>query len=144
MKHALLLLCLFVSTFTFAQTATQPALIQPQELVTILQAGKAKPLILNIGPRMLYNQAHIPGAEYIGAGSEPQAREALRARVKSLPKKQAIILYCGCCPWSHCPNVYPAYKELFELGFTNVKVLYIATNLGADWVYRGYPTVRGQ
>ena len=144
MKHALLFFCIVFSTFAFAQTATEPALIQPQELATILQSGKAKPLILNIGPRMLYNQAHIPGAEYIGAGSEPQAREALRARVKSLPKKQAIVLYCGCCPWSHCPNVHPAFKELFELGYTNVKVLYIATNFGADWVYRGYPTERGQ
>ena len=144
MKHALVLFFFIFSTFAFAQTATEPALIQPQELASILQAGNAKPLILNIGPRMLYNQAHIPGAEYIGAGSDPQGRETLRARVKSLPKKQAIVLYCGCCPWSHCPNVHPAYKELFELGYTNVKVLYIANNFGADWVSRGYPTERGQ
>ena len=143
MKHALFLFCLIFSTFTFAQAATEPALIQPQELASILQATKAKPLILNIGPRMLYNQAHIPGAEYIGAGSDAQGREALRTRVKSLPKKQTIVLYCGCCPWSHCPNVHPAYKELFELGYTNVKVLYIANNFGADWVDRGYPTERG-
>jgi 3-mercaptopyruvate sulfurtransferase SseA len=144
MKHALLIFTLIFSTLAFAQSATEPALIQPQELASILQAGKAKPLILNIGPRMLYNQAHIPGAEYIGAGSDAQGRVALRARVKSLPKKQAIVLYCGCCPWSHCPNVHPAYKELFELGYTNVKVLYIANNLGADWVDRGYPTERGR
>jgi len=143
MKHALFLFCLIFSTFAFTQPATEPALIQPQELASILQATKAKPLILNIGPRMLYNQAHIPGAEYIGAGSDAQGREALRTRVKSLPKKQFIVLYCGCCPWSHCPNVHPAYKELFELGYTNVKVLYIANNFGADWVDRGYPTERG-
>src|SRR6185369_7642468 len=143
MKHALFLFCLIFSTFAFAQSATEPALIQPQELASILQAGKAKPLILNIGPRMLYNQAHIPGAEYIGAVSDPQGREALRTRIKSVSKKQAIVLYCGCCPWSHCPNVHPAYKELFELGYTNVKVLFIANNFGADWVDRGYPTERG-
>jgi 3-mercaptopyruvate sulfurtransferase SseA len=143
MKQALFFLFLIFSTFAFAQSATEPALIQPQELASLLQASKAKPLILNIGPRMLYNQAHIPGAEYIGAGSDAQGREALRTRVKSLPKKQAIVLYCGCCPWSHCPNVHPAYKELFELGYTNVKVLYIANNFGADWVDRGYPTERG-
>jgi len=143
MKYALFLSFLIFSAFAFAQTATEPALIQPQELASILQAGKAKPLILNIGPRMLYNQAHIPGAEYIGAGSDPQGREALRTRVKSVSKKQAIVLYCGCCPWSHCPNVHPAYKELFELGYTNVKVLFIANNFGADWVDRGYPTERG-
>jgi thiosulfate/3-mercaptopyruvate sulfurtransferase len=145
MKRPLLLILAFVFSLpAFAQNATEPTLIQPQELVATLQSSKAKPLILNIGPRMLYAQAHIPGAEYLGATAEPQAREALRARVKSLPKNQAIVLYCGCCPWSHCPNVHPAYKELFELGYTNVKVLYIANNFGADWVARGYPTVRGQ
>jgi hypothetical protein len=145
MKRTLLLIVASLfSLATVAQTASQPALIQTQELASLLQSSKAKPLIFNIGPRMLFAQAHIPGAEYIGATSEPQAREALRARVKSVPKKQEIVLYCGCCPWSHCPNVYPAYKELFELGYTNVKVLYIANNFGADWVYRGYPTVRGQ
>lgn len=135
---------LFLSLAAFAQSATEAALIEPQELAAIFQSGKMKPLILNVGPRMLYAQAHIPGAEYIGAASEPQAREALRARVKSVPKNQAIVLYCGCCPWSHCPNVHPAYKELFELGYTNVKVLYIANNFGADWVDRGYPTERGR
>jgi hypothetical protein len=29
------------------------------------------------------------------------------------------------------------------MGFINVKVLYFADNLGTDWVYKGYPTVRG-
>lgn len=145
MKHILVLLApLLISFPVFGQfAATQPALIQPQELVAILNSKQPKPLILNIGPRMLYEQAHIPGAEYIGAGSEESGRQALRNRVKNMPKKQFIVLYCGCCPWSHCPNVHPAYKELFELGFRNVKVLYIADNFGTDWVYRGYPTERG-
>jgi rhodanese-related sulfurtransferase len=126
-----------------AQVATEPALIQPAELASLLQSKQLKPLILNVGPRLLYRQAHIPGAEYIGAGSDPAARQALRDRVKSVPKNQPIVLYCGCCPWSHCPNFHPAYKELFELGFNKVKVLYIASNFGADWVDRGYPVERG-
>jgi hypothetical protein len=145
MKQSLLLIFTFLfSVVAFAQSSTEPALIQPQELASLLKSGTAKPLILNVGPRMLYAQAHIPGAEYIGAASEPQAREALRDRVKSVPKTQAIVLYCGCCPWSHCPNVHPAYKELFELGYTDVKVLYIENNFGADWVDRGYPSERGR
>jgi rhodanese-related sulfurtransferase len=145
MKRTLLLFGLLVSLSAVGQfAATQPALIQPQELAAILNSKQPKPLILNVGPRMLYAQAHITGAEYIGAGSEEAGRQALRNRVKNVPKKQFIVLYCGCCPWSHCPNVHPAYKELFDLGFRNVKVLYIANNLGADWVDRGYPTVRGQ
>lgn len=143
-RSLLFISSLLFSLVLFAQTATEPALIQPQELASILRSGKAKPLVLNVGPRMLYAQAHIPGAEYIGAASEPQAREALRARAKSVPKTRAIVLYCGCCPWSHCPNVHPAYKELFQLGYTNLKVLYIGNNFGADWVDRGYPTERGR
>ncbi len=120
-------------------------LITPEELFNVLQSPKGqKPLILNVGPSLLYMQAHIPGAEYIGAGSEPQGIESLRRRVKSLPHNTFIVLYCGCCPWSHCPNVHPAYNELHKAGFSNVKVLYIADNFGTDWVYKGYPTIKGQ
>jgi len=120
-------------------------LITPEDLVKILQAPKGvKPLILNIGPRVLYAQAHIPGAEFIGPTSEPQSLEALRIRVKSLPRGKLIVVYCGCCPWNHCPNVQPAYKMLSEMGFKRAAVLYIANNIGVDWVYRGYPTTRGQ
>ena len=68
--------------------------------------------MLNVGPSILYMQAHIPGAEYIGAADGKQSLERLRTRVKSLPRNKSIVLYCGCCPWSHCPNVRPAYNEL--------------------------------
>ena len=124
-------------------TALSPSvLIQPAELVKALQSARPKPQILNVGPKMLYLQAHIPGAEYIGPGSDPESIKQLHARAQSLSHAALIVLYCGCCPWSHCPNVAPAYSELQRMGFTNIKVLYIADNLGTDWVYKGYPTVR--
>jgi len=126
-----------------ATALSQSVLIQPAELVIALQSGKTKPVILNLGPKMLYLQAHIPGAEFIGPGSDQETIQQLRARAQSLLHSSLIVLYCGCCPWSHCPNVAPAYTELQRMGFTNVKVLYIADNLGTDWVYKGYPTVRG-
>jgi thiosulfate/3-mercaptopyruvate sulfurtransferase len=135
---------------TEAQSASELApgsahLINPEDLVNTLQSPKGeKPLVLNVGPHLLYMQAHIPGSEYIGAGSDSQGIESLRRRVKPLPRKTMIVLYCGCCPWSHCPNVRPAYNELHKAGFSNVKVLYIADNFGADWVYKGYPTIKGQ
>ena len=120
-------------------------LISPEDLVKVLQSPqKARPLILNVGPWLLYRQAHIPDSEYIGAGSDKQALERLKTRVKSLPHNESIVLYCGCCPWSHCPNVLPAFKELSAMGFSNVKVLYIAGNFGTDWVDKGYPTIKGQ
>jgi rhodanese-related sulfurtransferase len=119
--------------------------VSPEELVKLLQASKAeKPLILNVGPSMLFQQAHIPGSEYVGATSDPEGLAQLRATVKPVAHNKSIVLYCGCCPWSRCPNVRPAYKELHNLGFNNVKVLYIANNFGTDWVDKGYPTVKGR
>jgi rhodanese-related sulfurtransferase len=117
-------------------------LISPEQLNQLLKTQK--PVILQVGPKALYQQAHIPGAEYIGGTSSPEGIDALRARVKSLPKDTVIVVYCGCCPWSHCPNVHPAYKELRNLGYSNVRVLYIANNFGADWVDKGYPTAKGE
>jgi thiosulfate/3-mercaptopyruvate sulfurtransferase len=120
-------------------------LMSPEELFNLIQSAKGeKPVILNVGPHLLYMQAHIPGAEYIGSGSDKQGIESLRRRVKTLPHNRFIVLYCGCCPWSHCPNVRPAYDELHKAGFSNVKVLYIADNFGTDWVDKGYPTIKGQ
>ena len=141
-----LTVCFFVS-LAVAQSELEPGsaqLITPEDLVKLLQAPKTeRPLILNVGPSLLYMQAHIPGAEYIGAASTPQGLQALHERARKLPHNTFILLYCGCCPWSHCPNVRPAYNELHKMGFTNVKVLYIAGNIGTDWVEKGYPTIKG-
>ncbi len=120
----------------------QAHLMQPPELAAMLRSASAKPLVLQVGFRILYEQAHIPGAEYVGAGSEPAGLDGLRARVKPLPKNTVIILYCGCCPWSRCPNVQPAYAALQAMGFSNAKVLFIPDNFGADWVDKGYPVTR--
>lgn len=113
-------------------------LIQPQELLKAIRSS-VKPIVFYVGPRFLYAQARIPGADFIGPASDPQSLENLRKRVALLPKTSAIVLYCGCCPWDHCPNIRPAYNELQKRGFTNVKALYIAKSFGSDWVEKGYP-----
>lgn len=119
-------------------------LITPEQLNQSLKTAQQKPLLLAIGPHSMYSQAHIPGSEYMGAGSSDAGQQKLRDRVKSLPKNTAIVIYCGCCPWSHCPNVHPAYQLLHSLGYTNVKVVYITNDFGTDWVNKGYPTVKGE
>ena len=125
--------------------ATYPQLIQPEELVSLLKSAKGlKPLIIQVGFRVLYVQAHIPRSEYTGPASSADGVRQLRNRVEALPRTQSIVLYCGCCPWSKCPNVNPAYKELHTMGFKNVKVLYIARNFGTDWVEKGYPVAKGE
>jgi thiosulfate/3-mercaptopyruvate sulfurtransferase len=120
-------------------------LIHPEELAKVLQSSKGeKPLVIHVGFHVLYLQAHIPGAEYLGPASDAKGLQRLRARVESLPRNMSIVIYCGCCPWDHCPSVKPADDSLRSMGFTNVKVLYVADNFGTDWVDKGYPTARGE
>jgi thiosulfate/3-mercaptopyruvate sulfurtransferase len=131
---------------TANQASLIPAshLIQTEELVKTLRASKGtKPLMIQVGSHLLYQQAHIPGSEYLGPASSESGLQALRKRVEPLRRNTLIILYCGCCPWAHCPNVKPADDLLRVVGFTNVKVLYIANNFGADWVNKGYPVAKG-
>ncbi len=118
-------------------------LIQPEELARSLQSPGEKPLIIQAGFHVLYAQAHIPGSEYIGPASTEEGIKKLRQRVEALPRKKFIVLYCGCCPWTHCPNVNPAYRELHAMGFENVKVLYLQNNFGTDWTRKGYPIAKG-
>jgi len=122
-----------------------PHVLTPDGLLKIIQSPSGEqPLILNVGPWMLYRQAHIPEAVFVGPAADQQSTRRLHALVKEVAHNKAIVLYCGCCPWGNCPNVRPAFKELSTMGFTNVKVLYIADNFGADWVGKGYPTIKGQ
>jgi thiosulfate/3-mercaptopyruvate sulfurtransferase len=120
-------------------------LINPEDLAKLLRTpGKEKPLMIQIGSHVLFSQAHIPGSEYIGPASSESGVQQLRKRVESLPHTKFIVLYCGCCPWGRCPNVKPADDALRALGFTNVKVLYIADNFGTNWVDKGYPVAKGE
>ena len=106
-------------------------LLQPAELVQLLRSPGEKPQILQVGSHVLYAEAHIPGAAYLGAGGQDSGLQALRDGVKSFKHDRFLVIYCGCCPWDKCPNIRPAYRQLIGLGFTNVKVLYLAENFGA-------------
>jgi len=123
----------------------QEQLIQPEALNHLLQSARAeKPLVLQVGSHVLFAEAHIPGSEYIGPGSQPAGLQQLQSRVASVARTKLIVLYCGCCPWQRCPNIGPAYAKLREMGFRNVKVLYLAGNFGADWAAKGYPVEQGR
>jgi len=120
--------------------------IQPEALNRLLTSNPAaeKPLVLQVGFRVMFNQAHIAGSQYVGPDSKPEGIRSLEAAVAGVSKNRLIVLYCGCCPWTRCPNVGPAYRRLRELGLTHVKVLYLANNFGDDWVGKGYATAHGQ
>jgi thiosulfate/3-mercaptopyruvate sulfurtransferase len=119
-------------------------LVQPADWAAKLKDGsESKTLMLHVGFKTMYDQAHIPGSEYAGPGNTGAGLQVLRDRVASLAKDAPIMIYCGCCPWTRCPNMAAAYDTLTELGFTNVKAMIIDDNFGKDWVEKGYPTAKG-
>jgi len=114
-------------------------LVQPVELARLLEGPAAgMPLVFQVGSRTLFDEGHIPGAKYAGPASTKAGLDSLRGQVAALPRGRAIVLYCGCCPWDHCPNIAPAWELLHSMGFTNVRALYLANDFGTDWVNRGY------
>lgn len=133
-----------------AALAAQPAtsipadiLVQPAQWAAKVTDGSAsKTLVLHVGFKTMFEQAHIPGSEYAGPGNTGAGLQVLRDRVASSPKDAPIVIYCGCCPWTRCPNMAGAYEALKEMGFTNVKAIYIEENFGKDWVDQGYPTAK--
>ncbi|HLW71521.1 MAG TPA: rhodanese-like domain-containing protein [Candidatus Binataceae bacterium] len=123
----------------------QAQLLLPAELAQMLRTSTGeKPLILQVGSHVLYAEAHIPGSEYVGAAGQESGLQALRDRMKGVSRDRLVVLYCGCCPWSRCPNIRPAHRELTALGFTHLKVLYLADDFGTNWVTLGYPIAKGR
>lgn len=115
------------------------AFVKPADLAATLKGAGEKPLLFHVGFQVLYRGGAIPGSKYAGPGSEPDGIAALKAAVQGVPKDKAIVIYCGCCPWDHCPNMRPAYETLVSMGYTNVRALYTPKNLETDWVNLGYP-----
>jgi thiosulfate/3-mercaptopyruvate sulfurtransferase len=116
--------------------------IQPAELAAMLKAGDTPP-ILQVGFSVMYQQAHIPNSQYAGPGNKDDGLLNLKSHADILSRDKVVVIYCGCCPWEKCPNIAAAYKQLIAMGFTKVRVLYLASNFGADWVDKGYPVIRG-
>jgi len=120
---------------------TSAEVLQPSAVAAAI-SGQNAPLLIHVGFPALYRSAHIPNSKYPGPGSRPAGIEELKKAVADVPRTRQIVLYCGCCPWTQCPNVRPAYKALREMGFTQVKVMEIPTNLRTDWTDKGYPIER--
>ena len=119
--------------------AADTSLAQPKDLAAQLQAKGAQPALIHVGFAVLYRGKHIPNSIYAGPANTPAGLQALRAAVASLPRDREIVVYCGCCPWDHCPNIKPAMEALKQMGFTRTKALNIPTNLAVDWFDHGYP-----
>ncbi|MGB7284407.1 MAG: rhodanese-like domain-containing protein [Candidatus Acidiferrum sp.] len=124
---------------------TEAQLLHPAELVHEFGAakGKSAPTIVYVGFRTLFEGGHIPGASFHGTASKEDGLADLKKWIATLPRSTNLIVYCGCCPFDHCPNIRPAYTALHEMGFTRVRVLLLPTSFAADWVEKGYPIEKG-
>ena len=119
---------------------TSSQVITPEKLNNILTNKKSdKPVLLMVGFDFLYDQGHITGSVFAGTASNKAGLEKLKSTVKNYKKNTSIVIYCGCCPFNHCPNVRPAFKALKNMGFKNVKVLYISKDFESNWENKGYP-----
>jgi thiosulfate/3-mercaptopyruvate sulfurtransferase len=126
--------------WTSAQSVDAAALAK--ELADSKPANQPK--IVCVGFHTLYNGAHIADASFHGPASTPQGLDDLKNWAKPLPRSANVVIYCGCCPLAHCPNVRPAFTALRDMGFTHLRVLILPHDFATDWVGPGYPVAKGR
>jgi hypothetical protein len=105
--------------------------------------ASGRPVVVSVSPHALYLGGHIPGAIYQGPGFSAQAIEGLKRWAQHLPRSANLVVYCGCCPLVHCPNLRPAFRALQSMGFTHLRALILPTNFYTDWYAKGYLTEKG-
>jgi len=120
---------------------TSADLMPPATLAAAIRDHQA-PAVIYVGYPVLWKEARIPGAPMAGPGSKDEGLATLRTAVLNIPHDRELVIYCGCCPMEHCPNIRPAFRMLHEMGFTNVRVLDVPTNMHTDWFSKGYPAER--
>jgi len=143
MNLPVLLKCLMLNIFVCLLIAvkaqkppnwTSEQLLSPATLADAITSNKVVPVIISVGPG-----APIPNSYDAGMASKPEGLAKLQQQLNNLPKDTSIVVYCGCCPFEHCPNVRPAIDLLNSLHFTNYHVLDIPHNIKQDWIDKGYP-----
>jgi len=124
---------------------TPAQIVQPAELVKELSGSQSsRPIVVCVGFHTLYQGAHVPGAVYHGAAMSEQGLDDLKNWAKNLPVSSNIVVYCGCCPLDHCPNLRPSFTALRDMGFHRLRVLNLPNSFAADWVEKGYPVEKGR
>jgi len=115
---------------------TKDQLIEPVTLAQTIEANKNVPLIYCVGPGVV-----IPHSIDIGMTKDEKNLQKFKDSLKTVPRNANIVIYCGCCPFEHCPNVRPAISLLKEMKFTNYQLLNLPHNIKTDWIAKGYPQV---
>ena len=119
--------------------------VQPADLMKELGETKSanRPVVVCVGFRPLYMGAHVPGAVFHGAAQSDQGLADLKKWAEAIPRNANLVVYCGCCPLDHCPNLRPAFIALHDMGFTQLRVLLLPHDFATDWVDKGYPVEKG-
>jgi rhodanese-related sulfurtransferase len=116
---------------------TSKQLMEPSELASVIKTQKIIPVIFSVGPA-----ATIPHSIDIGMVKDKANLDKLKKELGKFPRQTKIVVYCGCCPFEHCPNVRPAIEVLKEMKFTNYYLLNLPHNIKTDWMDKGYPTAK--
>src|ERR1700712_1676931 len=123
------------NVIAYSEPWTESQLLAPADLAAVISDPKAKkPIIICVGPGAL-----IKGSLDTGPAKEKENLEKLKLLLAKLPKDADIVIYCGCCPFEHCPNIRPAFTLLNEMKFTKTHLLNLEYNIRTDWVAKGYP-----
>ncbi len=124
---------------------TDAQTVSPAALVKELAANrKNHPLVVYVGDRSLYEGAHVPGAVFHGPAFDPAGLTDLKKWAEGIPRSSNLVIYCGCCPLSKCPNIRPAFEALRAIGFRRLRVLLLPDNFYKDWYSKGYPVQKGK
>jgi len=128
-----------------AEPWTAAQALEPAALARELSGGKEadRPTILCVGFHALYQGGHISGALYFGEGRSEQGLAEIKKWAEKQPRTMNLVIYCGCCPLTRCPNIRPATAALREMGFTHLRVLILPHDLASDWIAKNYPTQKG-
>jgi thiosulfate/3-mercaptopyruvate sulfurtransferase len=128
-----------------AEPWTAAETVKPADLAREMAEAKGanRPVIVCTGFRFLYEGGHIPGAVFHGPASKPEGLDDLKKWAQGISRSSNVILYCGCCPFEHCPNIRPAFEALRSLGFDHLRVLVLPNNFAKDWVDQGYHSEKG-
>jgi hypothetical protein len=123
---------------------TSDQTVDPATLVKEISGpANQRPTVVSVSPHALYLGGHIPGAVYEGPGFSAAGIESLKQWAGRLPRSTNLVVYCGCCPLVHCPNLRPAFRALQSMGFTHLRALILPTYFYTDWYAKGYPTEKG-
>ena len=114
---------------------TKKDLTEPADLAAAIRLNKNVPILFSIGP-----SAVIPNSIDIGMVKNEKNLAKFQVEIGKLPKSANILIYCGCCPFEHCPDVRPAIALLQKMQFTNYHLLDLPHNIKLDWIAKGYPT----